>query len=92
MNMRQFRAIVSGRVQGVCFRAETVLTARGLGLRGFARNLPDGTVEVVAAGPEDTLKELIGFLHHGPSLARVDHVLVHWSDQAQAEAGFEVRY
>ena len=90
--MRQLRAIVTGRVQGVGFRAETVWTARSLGLRGFARNLPDGSVEVVAAGPEEKLQALISFLHRGPSTARVDHVGLQWPDPIEdAGEGFEVR-
>ena len=90
--MRQFRAIVSGRVQGVCFRAETVTVGHQLGLQGYARNLPDGRVEVVACGAEATLERLIAFLHHGPSLARVEGVDVEWDDSSPVESGFVVRY
>ncbi|MBP7669441.1 MAG: acylphosphatase [Candidatus Eisenbacteria bacterium] len=89
--MREFRAIVFGRVQGVCFRAETVSTARRLGLRGYARNLPDGTVEVVAAGPEQALADLLGYLHHGPSMAKVERVEATWSNDSSLPQGFEVR-
>jgi acylphosphatase len=90
--MRQFRAIVSGRVQGVCYRAETVAVGHQLALRGYARNLPDGRVEVVATGPEASLERLIAFLHHGPSLARVERVDVKWDDATPLENGFVVRY
>jgi len=90
--MRQFRAIVSGRVQGVCFRAETISAGHQLGLRGYARNLADGRVEVVASGEDPALQRLIAFLHHGPSLARVERVDVEWDDATPLENGFVVRY
>jgi len=90
--MGQFKAIVHGRVQGVCFRAETIATARQLGLRGFARNLPDGTVEVVAAGEESALRQLLEFIHRGPEIARVDRVSATWGDTTPIGAGFQIRY
>ncbi len=90
--MAQFKAIVSGRVQGVCFRAETVAVARGLGLRGHARNLPDGTVEVVAAGAEGPLGQLMEFLHRGPEAARVTRVDADWADASPVGTGFEIRF
>lgn len=90
--MKQFRAIVTGRVQGVCYRAETVAAARALGCRGYARNLPDGRVEVVAAGDSDALDKLLRFLHHGPPLARVTSVEVDWSDTTAIGPKFEIRW
>jgi acylphosphatase len=68
------RFLVSGKVQGVCFRAATRDEARRLGLRGHARNLPDGRVEVLAAGKAAALDALMQWLQHGPPLARVDGV------------------
>lgn len=65
---------VHGRVQGVGFRWWTRRTASRLGLTGFVRNLPDGTVEVRARGPSDALQELEDSLHEGPSSARVRRV------------------
>lgn len=66
------RFLVEGKVQGVCFRASTRSQALALGLRGFARNLPDGRVEVLAAGDDDAVETLAHWLHHGPPGARVD--------------------
>jgi acylphosphatase len=66
------RFYVSGRVQGVAFRAYTRQQALALGLRGHARNLADGRVEVIAAGDAAAIDTLERWLHHGPSLARVD--------------------
>lgn len=65
---------VTGRVQGVFFRASTRREAERLGLRGHAINLPDGRVEVLACGPDDALDALERWLHRGPPAARVDGV------------------
>lgn len=73
--MSAARFLVSGRVQGVFFRASTRERARALGLVGYARNLPDGRVEVLAGGSEAALAELEAWLHEGPPAARVDAVL-----------------
>jgi acylphosphatase len=68
------RFLVEGRVQGVGFRAWTRRRALELGLRGHARNLPDGRVEVLAAGTPAALAQLADALRAGPALARVDAV------------------
>jgi len=68
------RFVVSGRVQGVFFRASTRDEALRLGLTGHARNLPDGTVEVVACGDDAALAQLGRWLEIGPPLAQVSHV------------------
>lgn len=87
----QIRAIVRGRVQGVYFRASTQAEARRLDLAGFARNLPDGSVEVVAEGPEERVDELVRYLHVGPSHARVDRVEVESTSGLSAPRPFSVR-
>jgi len=68
------RFVVSGRVQGVFFRASTRDEALRLGLTGHARNLPDGTVEVVACGDDAALAQLGRWLELGPPLAQVSRV------------------
>ena len=68
------RFLVSGKVQGVFFRASTREQAQRLGLRGHARNLPDGRVEVLAVGDADAIDALARWLQHGPPQARVDVV------------------
>ena len=73
--MSAARFIVRGKVQGVWFRASTRAQAERLGLRGHARNLADGSVEVIAAGDADAIDALERWLHVGPPLARVDAVL-----------------
>jgi acylphosphatase len=68
------RYIVHGLVQGVGFRYFVMREARALGLGGFVRNQPDGTVEVVAEGTADLLAALEARLHDGPALSAVSHV------------------
>jgi acylphosphatase len=70
------RVRVSGRVQGVWFRASTAERAAALGIRGRAENLPDGSVIVHAAGTSAALDALVEWLHRGPPMARVDAVEV----------------
>ncbi len=72
------RCIVSGQVQGVWFRASTQRQAQQLNIRGSARNLPDGSVEVIACGEEAALKRLRQWLQQGPEQARVDEVRCEW--------------
>jgi acylphosphatase len=87
---RGFR--VTGKVQGVYFRQSTRREAQRLGLTGFARNLPDGSVEVFARGTETSLAELEGWLGRGPPQARVDAVEALILPQLpELPAGFEVR-
>ncbi len=69
------RFFVSGTVQGVFFRAGTVRMAGQLGLRGYARNLPDGRVEVLAVGAATSLDALAGWLGQGPPRATVTGVV-----------------
>lgn len=68
------RFLVSGKVQGVFFRASTREQARHLGLCGHARNLADGRVEVLAVGAVDAIDTLAQWLRHGPPLAQVEAV------------------
>jgi acylphosphatase len=88
----RLHAIVAGLVQGVYFRGNTETRAEQLGLTGWVKNLPDGTVEVVAEGPRPALQQLLGFLRQGPPGARVTQVRSEWL-AATAEFGFfEVRW
>jgi len=68
------RCRVEGRVQGVFFRASTRHEALRLGIRGYARNLPDGRVEVLACGDEPAVRQLQDWLWNGPPAARVTAV------------------
>lgn len=70
--MKQARAIVSGKVQGVGFRMSTRDKAQQLGVNGFVRNLSSGDVEIVAAGEADRVDGLIDWARSGPSSATVN--------------------
>ena len=72
--MAAARFLIRGKVQGVWFRASTREIAVHLGLAGHARNLPDGSVEVVAIGDAEAIRRLGDWLQVGPPLARVDEV------------------
>lgn len=66
------KAVISGRVQGVGFRYSTQYEAEKLGVNGYARNLPDGDVEVVACGDKGQVLRLLEWLKRGPRTARVE--------------------
>ena len=87
----QLHVIVYGRVQGVNFRTYTRQQAKQLGLTGWVRNLSNGTVEVLACGDRPLLEQLLNWLHHGPSEARVDRVDDNWTDTPQLFKSFEIR-
>ena len=71
---RRIKLLISGRVQGVYFRYFTQKKAKQLGVNGFARNLPDGRVEIVADADHEPINQLIEWSHKGPVTARVDQV------------------
>jgi acylphosphatase len=81
---------VEGYVQGVFFRSEARERARSLGLAGWVRNVPDGSVEAVFEGPREAVESLVRWCEHGPRGARVDDVRVRWEDARDAE-GFALR-
>jgi len=83
-------ARVYGRVQGVGFRLSTLDRAIVLGLAGCVRNLWDGSVEVVAEGPESALGDLVTWLHRGPPMARVERVTWRWQKARGEFHRFEV--
>ena len=83
-------AFVSGRVQGVFFRAETSRLARSRGLAGWVRNLPDGRVEAVLEGPRQAVESMLEWMRVGPRGAAVSSVDVSWEDP-ERELGFRVR-
>lgn len=77
MNEICVKCFVSGRVQGVWYRGSAQDKARELNLRGYAKNLPDGRVEVLACGESDLLEALLTWLAEGPPMARVSAVERH---------------
>ncbi len=71
---------IYGRVQGVFFRSTMRDVARELGVGGWVRNLPDGSVEAVVEGEREKVERVIEWAHQGPPLARVRKVEVRWED------------
>ena len=76
--MVEIHCIVSGHVQGVAYRAYVQDSATELALVGQVTNLPDGSVEVVAQGMPDVLKEFVEYLHEGSLMSKVEAVAVEW--------------
>jgi acylphosphatase len=74
--VRRVRVLVSGRVQGVFYRATCAHLAREAGLGGYVRNLPDGRVEAALEGPDEVVERLVAWCRTGPDHARVDEVEV----------------
>ena len=89
--MKAVQARVSGRVQGVSFRWYTEEQARRLGVTGWVRNEPDGSVLVHAEGHDEAVDALVAWCRTGPSLARVSDVAVR-AASATGATTFETRY
>jgi len=83
--------IVKGRVQGVYFRAYTQKQAVKLNVKGFVRNLADGSVEIVATGHPEDLQKLLAWCHKGPMLAKVSEVIVSSHAASEHFELFEIR-
>jgi len=90
--MKEILCIISGRVQMVMFRDFVQRKALVLGLTGTARNLKDGTTEVVAQGSKEKLEELIQYLHQGSLLSRVDKVEIEWREPTKVFKNFHIFY
>ncbi|MDP9491202.1 MAG: acylphosphatase [Actinomycetota bacterium] len=90
MSEARARVVVRGRVQGVFFRAETRDRARSLGLAGWVRNVPDGTVEAVFEGDGEKIESMLIWCRRGPTLAEVEDIEVAW-EEPRGEQGFGAR-
>lgn len=88
----RLHAIISGKVQGVNFRHYAKLTADQHGVTGWVRNLPDGSVEVIAEGTSTQIDPFLHFLNHGPAQARVDSVHTEWLPATGEFESFEISY
>jgi acylphosphatase len=82
---------ISGRVQGVGFRASAYDEARSLGLAGWVRNRPGGEVEIVVEGKRENLEMLLAWAHSGPPGARVVQVREEWAKPTGEFADFRIR-
>ena len=85
-------AIIRGRVQGVFYRMETRNAANGIGVNGWVRNLPDGTVEAVFEGENEKVEAALDWCRQGPPNARVEDVRVDWQDYTGEFADFRITH
>jgi len=91
-SISRVHAWISGRVQGVFYRASTHEKATSLGLKGWVKNLPDGRVELVAEGPPDKIEELLEWCQQGPPGARVTDIEVKHEKPTGEFADFSIHY
>lgn len=89
---RRVHVVVSGLVQGVGFRFASEREARKLGLSGWVRNLPDGSVEALVEGTPDVVQKFLDWCHVGPSAARVTSVRHRDEPIDRPLTGFGIRY
>ncbi len=89
--MTRAHLIIKGRVQGVFYRASTIKTASADNCRGWVRNRPDGTVEVMVEGEEASVKRFISWCRQGPPMAEVSEVLVNWEEYCGEFRDFSIR-
>jgi len=90
--MKRIHLIIHGKVQGVFYRDNTQKKASELGLKGFVKNLPDGTVEIIAEGPEDKLNELSEFCRNNPGYSNVTDIEIKKEKSTNEFDSFEIRY
>lgn len=85
-------ALISGRVQGVCFRMETERAAKKLNVAGWVMNLPDGRVKALFEGEPERVDAVVRWCEEGPRMARVDEVAVTQVPVTGTYNGFDIRY
>ena len=91
-NLARVQALISGRVQGVFFRAYTRDQAVARGLTGYVRNLPDGRVFAVFEGDREKIESMLAWCRQGPPYAAVDEVLTEWQPYQGEFPDFRVAY
>ncbi len=91
MALKRFRAVIHGRVQGVGFRFFTQREARRLNVKGFSKNLPDGTVEVVGEAEPKQAEEFVSLLYRGPLSSDVEKVDLVWEKPKKDFSFFSIR-
>ncbi len=84
--------MIKGRVQGVWFRESTRRKAVSLGIRGWVRNLPDGTVEVLAEGGEGPMSDFVSWCRQGPPSANVQQIIKKEEEWRNEFSSFEIAY
>ncbi len=91
-NLARVQVLISGRVQGVFFRASTRDQAVARGLTGWVRNLPDGRVGAVFEGDREKIDSMLVWLQQGPQYAAVDEVLTDWQPHQGEFQDFKITY
>ncbi|OGG65629.1 hypothetical protein A3I99_02655 [Candidatus Kaiserbacteria bacterium RIFCSPLOWO2_02_FULL_45_11b] len=90
--MTEMNCVIVGNVQGVRYRDYVQAAAGELGLVGYVRNNPDGTVQVLAQGEPETLRAFVEYLHEGSVLSSVESVSVDWGTARNVLEDFSVKY
>lgn len=88
--MIEIHCVVSGKVQGVAYRAYVQESATSLEIVGYVKNLPDGTVVVVGQAMPDTLKEFVEYLYEGSLTAKVESVAIDWRTASKTFSEFSL--
>jgi acylphosphatase len=91
-NKTQIKVVIKGLVQGVFYRVHTKNTADKLGIKGYVRNLANGSVEAVFEGDQPVVDQMIDWCHKGPEMSRVDHVQTQEIKTLSDFKIFEIRY
>lgn len=88
--MKQIHIKISGKVQGVFFRAHAQDRGRRLKLTGWVKNADDGGVEIMVQGEQEALEEFLVWCRKGPNRSRVDHVEIEWMDPTEVFDDFNI--
>jgi acylphosphatase len=88
----RYHVFVSGRVQGVFFRQNTLKRAKALGLKGWVKNTEDGKVEAVFEGEKEKIEKILEWMRKGPPFARVDGLEIEWENFKGEFDDFEIKY
>lgn len=89
---KQLQANITGRVQMVMYRDFAQRKARKLGIVGSVKNLPNGSVEVIAEGEEEVLNDYVKYLDRGPILAKVENIRIDWAEAKGQFSDFLIVY
>jgi acylphosphatase len=84
--------MITGRVQGVFFRAETQRAAERIGVKGWVRNNPDGTVEAIFEGPADLVNQAVDWCWKGSPMSQVTDVKVQWGEPSLEFQAFSITH
>jgi acylphosphatase len=90
--MKRVHVYISGRVQGVFFRSVTQQTAKGFNLTGWVRNMPDGRVEALFEGEDESVNKMLKWCHVGPPAAQVEEVIITKEPHTSEFRDFSIKY